>query len=77
MEQRLSIAISKVDTTKKDLEQTSIRRELIQKFQYHAKPYGIYKDAASQQHILLQWILQQVPLIKFELDSAEVTETPA
>ena len=72
VEQKLSIARSKLAAATKSLEQISIQRKLIHKFKSQMKSYSIAKDNASDQSILLQWILQQVPLIELELNSAEV-----
>ena len=74
IEQKLSIARSKLATATKSLEKISIRRKLISEFKIQTKSYSIAQDNASEQSILLRWILQQFPLIELELNSAEVTK---
>lgn len=68
MEQKLSIARSKLAAATKSHEQISRRRELIRKFKLQTKSYRIAKGDATRQIILLRWILQQVPLIELELN---------
>ena len=75
MEQKLSIARSKLATATISLEKISIRRKLISEFKIQTKSYSIAQDDASEQGILLRWILQQFPLIELELNSAEVTKS--
>ncbi|KAH9203744.1 hypothetical protein DL95DRAFT_399072 [Leptodontidium sp. 2 PMI_412] len=74
MEQKLSIARSKLTAATKSLEQISRRRELIRKFKLQTKSYRIAKGDANHQSILLRWILQQVPLIELELNATKVSE---
>ncbi|TVY64159.1 hypothetical protein LSUE1_G008648 [Lachnellula suecica] len=75
MEQKLSVARSKLVAATTLLEQTSRRCDLIGDFMDQTKPYRIAKDDAAHQSILLRWILQQVPLIELELNPAKVTKT--
>ena len=74
MEQKLSIARSKLAAATKSHEQISRRRELIRKFKLQTKSYRIAKSDADRQSMLLRWILKQVPLVELELKPTKVSE---
>jgi hypothetical protein len=74
IEQKLSVARSKLAEATMLLEQTSGRYEIIRDWMSQTKPYRIAKDGAAHQSILIRWILQQVPLIELELKAAKVIE---
>ena len=67
IEQTLSAATTKQAAALKTLEQISKRRNSVIDFHNQTKQYVVAKDNASDQDILLRWILQQVPLISIEL----------
>ena len=74
IEQKLFIVRSKLATATKSLEKINIRRKLIFEVKIQTKLYNIAQNNASEQSILLQWILQQFSLIELELNSAEMTK---
>ena len=74
MEQKLSMARSKLATATKSLDTISMRRKLISEFKIETKSYSKAQDDASSSKILLQWMLQQIPLIELELNSAKVVK---
>jgi hypothetical protein len=85
VQHRLTAAQSKLDAALKSLESIKRRKGLISNFHWKTgksqvvngklkESYQIVKDNAERRSILLRWILQQVPLIEFELNPARVAE---
>jgi hypothetical protein len=70
MEQKLAAARSKVSTATQSHKLANKRRDLIGSFMKQTKSYRIAKNDVARQSILLQWILEQIPLIESELSTA-------
>jgi hypothetical protein len=70
MEQKLAVVRSKVSTTTQSHKLANKCRDLISSFMKQTKSYRIAKNDVACQSILLQWILEQIPLIKSELSIA-------
>jgi hypothetical protein len=73
-QQRLAAAQSQLAAAIKSLESIKRRNDLVSKFHQKTKSYQIVKDNAERHNILLRWILQQIPLIEFELNQAKGAE---
>ena len=58
MEQKLSMARSKLATATKSLSKKSVRRKFISEFKMQTKSYSIAQGNASRRSILLRWILK-------------------
>lgn len=68
MKEKLSATRSRLAMLKMSLNKINKRRNLIVDFHRQKKSYKTAKTDANNQSILLQWILQQVPLIESELN---------
>ncbi|PGH02344.1 hypothetical protein AJ80_08866 [Polytolypa hystricis UAMH7299] len=69
--QRLRQAQSQLDTVTKEYNLIKRRHDLIFEFSGRTKNYRIAADKAKRQSTLLEWILQQIPLIEHELKQSD------
>jgi hypothetical protein len=67
LQERLSAALSKLETVQKEHEVLKRRGDCITEFIQRVRDYQIAKTDAKHHEILLEWMLQQIPLIKGEL----------
>lgn len=72
---RLAAALSRVDPAKESWEVTKRRADLIREFIVGIRDYRIAKDDVYRQGVLLQWILEQVPLVEPELSQDNELES--
>lgn len=66
--QRLAAAHSRLVVAKKTWKSANRRADLIREFITGIRDYRVAKDDEGCQGVLLQWILEQVPLIEAELE---------
>lgn len=71
---RLARAHSRMVAANESWEATKRRADLIDGFVDGIKDYRIAKDDVYRQEILLQWILEQIPLIEAELNESPVAK---
>ena len=74
IEEKLSATRSQLAALTASLEQINRRSDLIGGFKDQTKRHRRAEKNINSQNILLRWILQQVPSIELELNSAEATE---
>lgn len=72
---RLAAALSRVDPAKESWEVTKRRADLIREFIVGIRDYRVAKDDVYRQGVLLQWILEQVPLVEAELSEDNELES--
>lgn len=72
---RLAAALSRVNTAKESWEVTKRRADLIREFIVGIRDYRVAKDDVYRQGVLLQWILEQVPLVEAELSEVNELES--
>ena len=73
-QQRFSAAQSQLGAAIKSLKLIKQRNDLISEFHQKTRSSQIAKHNAERRSILLQWILQQVPLIELELNQLKMAE---
>ncbi|GAP92495.1 putative ankyrin [Rosellinia necatrix] len=68
-------AQSRLDTAKESQASTNRRNDLVTEFNIAVRGYLIAKDDAMSHSAILQWVLEQVPLVEAEMNESGVTET--
>ncbi|KAI0967875.1 hypothetical protein F4678DRAFT_482901 [Xylaria arbuscula] len=68
-------AQSRLDAAKESLASIKSRNDLFDEFKIAVRNYLIAKRDAARHIAILQWILEQVPLVESEMNKSGVTET--
>jgi hypothetical protein len=74
LQRRLQKAQSELDAARREYNSIKRRNDLIEAFCRKTRNYQVAKCHAERHSVLLRWMLQQVPLIEFELNSANIAE---
>ncbi|KAI0815427.1 hypothetical protein GGR55DRAFT_675044 [Xylaria sp. FL0064] len=68
-------AQSRLDAAKESLASIKRQNDLVTEFKVAVRGYLIAKRDATRHSAILQWILEQVPLVEAEINESSVTET--